>query len=470
MTANGFPGPMSPSAFVGPIGNAVCELEAEVEACREALLAELLVFFGNAVGRTAYMQIGRTRHYANLFVALLGQSSRARKGTVRDVAVGVVSCADASWADHGILGGATSGEGIIAAVRDPLKRRRKATEKERKDMDLTFEIDSEGYIIEEVDPGVEDKRVTFDEAELSSVFKVAGRDGSTLSERFRKMFDSGTDQIVNKNTPLKATNAHVSLNGHSTAEEIKARLTELDAANGWGNRFAYIATRRNRRLPGHEISDARLLYLAAPLAQAISWAREHEPKMTWAPEAWERWCAWYNAIEDDVRGLVGALTSRAEAHVMRFALTLAVADQTSSIRLEHLEAALAIWDYGAATVEWVWGGASGNPIADEILRHFQVAKAAGLSRTAIRDLFSRDRKAADLDAALVWLEDHDLAAWRTVQTGGRPATWWWAREFFPDPQGGTERDRNDQSPPFGRFRPVGSRPGGHQEKDQSPDF
>lgn len=450
----GFPTPMSTNAFVGPIGEIVFELEGEVETCREALLAELIVFFGSAVGRTAYMPVGRTRHHANLFLALIGQSSRARKGTVRDVAVDLIATADAGWAENGVLGGATSGEGIIAAVRDPLHRRRRATKKEKADIDLTFEIDSEGYITEEIDAGVGDKRVVFDEAELSSVFKVAGRDGSTLSERFRKMFDSGTDRIVNKNTPLKATNAHVSLNGHSTAEEIKVRLTELDAANGWGNRFMYIAARRDRRLPGHEIGDIRLLSLASPLCDAISWAQEHEPKMEWAAGAWDSWCSWYASVDDDVRGLVGALTSRAEAHVTRLALTLAVADRATKINLGHLEAALAFWAYSVATVEWVWGDASGNPTADEILRHLRAAGAAGLSRTAIRDLFSRDRKAAHLDTALELLEDRGLAARRVVQTGGRPATWWWHRDFTP---GGTERDQNDQRGAFGRFGPDASR-------------
>ena len=57
----------------------------------------------------------------------------------------------------------------------------------------------------------------------------------------RTFYDKGSDQIVNKNTPMKATNAHVSINGHITREELRARLTELDSANGWANRFVVLS-------------------------------------------------------------------------------------------------------------------------------------------------------------------------------------------------------------------------------------
>ncbi len=177
--------------------------------------------------------------------------------------------------------------------------------------------------------------------------------------------------------------------------------------------------------------------------------------MTWAPDARERWEDWYCSINDDVVGLVGALTSRSEAHALRLALIHAVADRTSSIKLEHLEAALAFWQYSEATVQWIWGDLLGNTAADEILRQLEAAGAQGLSRTAIRDNFSHDRRAAGIDAALVLLEQRRLAFWRTVPTPGRPATWWWHHKYFAPGLTGTERDQRDQSPPFGPFGPFG---------------
>jgi ABC-2 type transport system ATP-binding protein len=44
-------------------------------------LVQFLAAFGNAFGRNAYMQAGGSHHYPNLFVCVVGKSSKARKGT-----------------------------------------------------------------------------------------------------------------------------------------------------------------------------------------------------------------------------------------------------------------------------------------------------------------------------------------------------------------------------------------------------
>ena len=51
---------------------------------RVAILTQLLVAFGTAVGRGAYFQIEATRHHPHEFLLLVGESSRARKGTAWD--------------------------------------------------------------------------------------------------------------------------------------------------------------------------------------------------------------------------------------------------------------------------------------------------------------------------------------------------------------------------------------------------
>jgi hypothetical protein len=434
-----FPAPMDDAAFIGPIGDAVLALEGRIEAVREALLVELLLFYGSAIGRTAYFQVGRTRHYGNEYVALTGETSRSRKGGTRDVAVALISMADPGWAEGAIIGGATSGEGIVAAVRDPHIKRRKATKKELGDIELTHDIDDDGYLDDEVDPGVGDKRKVFDEGELSAVFKVAMRDGNTLTERLRTFYDQGRGEVTNKNSPMRATDAHVSINGHVTREELRARLDELDAANGWGNRFLYCATRRTRRLPYGVITDDEILPLVSDLALGIAWAREHEPQMSWSLAALSRWTAFYNAVSDEGVGIVSALTARSEAHVLRLALIYAVADRKREVQREHLEAALAVWRYCEQSVAWIWAGKLGNDDAERILDALREAGRTGLSRTAIRDLFSHDKRAAAVDEALGCLAEHALAASRMVPTSGRSAQWWWANEFL-------ERGPQDRDP------------------------
>ncbi len=69
-----------------------------------------------------------------------------------------------------------------------------------------------------------------------------------------------------------------------------------------------------------------------------------------------------------MEGVTGALTARAEAHSMRLALIYALLDGASSIQVEHLKAALALWDYAARSAVWALGDATGDPLAEQIHR------------------------------------------------------------------------------------------------------
>ena len=64
--------------------------------------------------------------------------------------------------------------------------------------------------------------------------------------------------------------------------------------------------------------------------------------------------------------MFGAITSRAEAQVMRMACIYALLDQSVLIRKPHLEAALAVWGYAEDSARHVFGDATGDPVADQI--------------------------------------------------------------------------------------------------------
>ncbi|HKF93984.1 MAG TPA: hypothetical protein VKB96_05140 [Gammaproteobacteria bacterium] len=55
-------------------------------------------------------------------------------------------------------------------------------------------------------------------------------------------------------------------------------------------------------------------------------------------------------------------------------------DQSKVIRPEHLNAALAIWEYAKNLARHIFGSAVGDPVADQILRSLRVSPG-GLSRT-----------------------------------------------------------------------------------------
>jgi len=75
------PPTLAESAFYGLAGLAVRTLAPHTEADPAAILLQFLAAFGNLVGPAPHCTVGSTRHSLNLFVVLVGESSKARKGT-----------------------------------------------------------------------------------------------------------------------------------------------------------------------------------------------------------------------------------------------------------------------------------------------------------------------------------------------------------------------------------------------------
>src|SRR5262249_48927484 len=112
-------------AFHGLARRLVEAIAPHSEADRVALLAQLLGYFGVVVGRSPSFRVGVTAHTTNLFLCLVGATSRARKGSSFDFTDWLFHHADPfwrvdpTWSDDNLGGGCGSGEGLIAAVRDP---------------------------------------------------------------------------------------------------------------------------------------------------------------------------------------------------------------------------------------------------------------------------------------------------------------------------------------------------------------
>ena len=99
-------------------GEIVGTIAPHTESDPVAILTQLLVAFGAAVGRGAYFQVEATRHHPNQYMCLVGDSARARKGSSWDHVRRLILTADPSLEPR-ILTGLSSGEGMIWAVRDP---------------------------------------------------------------------------------------------------------------------------------------------------------------------------------------------------------------------------------------------------------------------------------------------------------------------------------------------------------------
>ncbi|MGH9008982.1 MAG: DUF3987 domain-containing protein [Acidimicrobiia bacterium] len=391
---DGWPAPPDPAAFTGLAGEVVDAVAPHTEADPIAILTSLLVGFGSLVGPDPRYQVGATAHRANEFVVLVGPSSAGRKGTSWDAIEVLLGAVDRHWATERVVSGLSSGEGLIWHLRD------------RDDGGLA-----------------PDRRLLVLEAEFASVLKAAARDQNTLSPVIRNAWDHRVLQVITKHDPSRASDAHVAIIGHITADELVRHVGATEIANGFLNRFLLVCVRRSRLLPeGGQVNPATLATLAERLAQAASFASWAD-QVTLDETAKTIWWDRYPALSAGRPGMWGAATARAEAHVVRLALIYALLDRKARINPTHLQAALAVWDYTARSTLHVFGDNLGDPIADEIRRAL-TEHPDGLTRTELRDLFSRNRTRAEISRALDLLGSAGLAQPHVTRDRGRPVERW----------------------------------------------
>ncbi len=392
----GWPAPPAPAVYHELLGEIVTRIAPHTEADPVAILTQLLVAFGGAVGRGAWFTVEATRHHANEFMLLVGDSSKARKGSSWDHVRRLLSDVDASIGQR-TLTGLSSGEGLIWAVRDPSGQ----------------------------DPGISDQRLLIIEPEFASVLKASSREISTLSPTLRCAWDGRPLAILTRTAPARATQAHIALIGHITQTELRRHTTTLELANGYLNRILIVACRRQRLLPEgghhdplHDSGLPRLLAATLKHAQTVGQIRLD-------PDARELWHHAYQQLAQPHDGIIGQITARAEAHTIRLALIYALADAAKQISPQHLHAALALHDYTTRSAAWALQRATGQPLAEQIhaaLRH----TPAGLTRSQISDTLKHNQPAGRLDDALHALHTAGRATMTQIATGGRPAQLWTA--------------------------------------------
>ena len=113
---------MDQAAYHGLAGDVVRAIEPHTEADPVAILIQFLTSVGNIIGRCPYYQVESDRHRTNLFCVMVGQSSKARKGTSAGRVHAVVQLVDEQWLTSRVKGGLSSGEGLINEVRDEVKK------------------------------------------------------------------------------------------------------------------------------------------------------------------------------------------------------------------------------------------------------------------------------------------------------------------------------------------------------------
>ena len=138
------------------------------------------------------------------------------------------------------------------------------------------------------------------------------------------------------------------------------------------------------------------------------------------------WREIYPTLSEGKPGLLGSITSRAEAQVLRLSMVYALLDLSDVIRVDHLRAALAVWKYSEDSARHIFGDALGDPVADAILTALRNSGHTGLTRTEIRDFFARHKKEAQIPSALSSLEALGLVRVEHQASGGRPVERWFS--------------------------------------------
>jgi len=392
----GWPAPPDEAVYHALPGAIVAQIAPHTEADPVAILTQLLVACGAMIGRGAHFQVEATRHHPNEYLLLIGDSSRARKGSSFDHVTRLLTEVDPAFPSR-LTTGLSSGEGLVWAVRDP-----------------------NGH-----DAGVSDKRLLIAEPEFASVLKQTQREINTLSPVLRSGWDGRPLALLTRTAPARATSAHISIIGHITQTELRRHATTVELANGFLNRFVLAVVRRVRLLPeGGNPEPLKNTGLARYLASVLKHAHT-AGRVKLDNAARELWWQTYPQLTHPGDGLTGHLTARAEAHTIRLALLYALLDGERRIQPPHLQAALALWDFAARSATWAFGNATGDPLAEQI--HTALVRSPnGLTRTQISHLLHRNLPADQLARALHALAATGRAHPQKILTAGRPTELWTA--------------------------------------------
>ena len=405
-----------PPALAGPAlygiaGRIVNSLAPHTEADPAAVLLQFLAAFGNLVGPAPHCRVGATRHGLNLFVVLVGESSKARKGTSWRQISSLLAEADPFWAEHRITTARPTPGTILHTLRDQLP--------------------------------VTDRRLFLLSEEFASVLHALSREAGQLSPLLRCAWDGGDLCAQDGHRSVQVTAAHISMVGHVTQAELAHHLSHTEASNGFANRCLWTIVHRNKSLPdGGSLPPDQQSTLAAELRRTLDWVRQNEILFSRTPAARELWNDHYAALSQGREDAYGAATSRAEAQVLRLSAIYAALDTSPLIDVCHLQAALAVWDYCSGSARLLFDTAPIDPTARRISQALDVTPE-GLSRVQIRALFNRHVSKDRIDLALGQLHTLGLINRETTASRGRSATLW---AKVQNPETVTDNPEND---PYG---------------------
>ena len=294
-------------ACPGILGDFVKLATRDSEADPAAVCITVLVRFcaevyGTVPNKGPHILVGETVHPPRLFAVICGNSSKARKGTSRYPVTKLFGRALCTPEELRALksparesgGPLSTGEGLAFHVRDLSD-----SEVERLQKENSVQII----------PAKGDKRLIIMDEEFASGLACTKREGNTLSMGIRCFWDSGDYSPLTKSNPVTVKGAHINIVTHITMQELAVCLAEVQAFNGFGNRFLWICARRSKfvALPS-PMPENELAPIQRELWRIIAKAQK-SGAIGMTSQCREYWKSIYPDLSREHTGLVGNIIS-----------------------------------------------------------------------------------------------------------------------------------------------------------------
>jgi len=401
-----WPAPIGDAALIGIAGEFTRTLLPHSEADPSALLIHFLVTYGNWIGREVGVSLdGRRRQPLNLYAVVIGEDGKARSEAAMAEVRRAFAAVDPVWAEDRVQSGLASGEGLIAAVRDPM---------------------------DEKDPGADDKRLLVFQPEFDQLLRKNARGGNSLLHVLGELFDAERVQVMTRKNPLRATRAHVSLIAHGTMTQLGAFREKAGRRNGSASYLLWVCARRSKLLPhGSALSPVVERALYARLAESLEQAAEAPREIGMEPAARHLWDRLYTAEHEEDEECSEAVC-RGEAMLLRLAGIYAAADGSARIGLQHLEAAREVWRYAKASAQHLFSKPPADgpaELPDRLQRkvcRLVTECPAGMTRRELIDDTGRNYSADALQDALEALKAKGYLRDQVETEAGREVVRWLA--------------------------------------------
>lgn len=409
--------PLAEEALYGLPGAVARTLAAETGADEATVLVMFLTAFGNALGRTPYIQFYQHEEPGRLFSLIVGDLARGRKGTAWTMVRKLFTDADPDWMSR-VRAGVQSPEAMIELVEDGV---------------------------------TPDPRLLILETEFARLVQGMER-AKGFSAQMRNAYDGETLSRKRVNKPeMVSTRHNISMVGMITGRELTA-LTKI--AGGLESRILYVWSAPGRDGEGEPFggNNPTIATLAGEVRTALEHAsnyvfrgidpvsvelmlmRKIRPSAQFymAEDIASQWKA---VVAREVEGLADYIgedfaryTARGQTHVVRLSLLYALADNADEVRWEHVRAAMALWEF-CATSAWQIFSFPGSTEAkidpkkrDKVYSYLCEAVDSNgnpqwIAKTIIwADVFGRSRhvKGGEVDAIMEDLLSRDLIEIRHV--------------------------------------------------------